>query len=435
MTRGGGGAMTPLEDRVRDAIRAKAAEVPTGAVPPLRLPPRRRSPFPLTYGGGERAAGPAARARAGRAWAGRAWAAPLAAAAGVAAALAVAFALAGAIHSGRPTNDQPAGLAALPRYYVALTITNGAPRLLSPQTKAVVRVTATGRALATVVAPKPYGTFVGVSAAADDRTFVLAARKLTPFALGHPGPATKFYLLRFDPGRGRPGAGATLTPLPIPAIPAGTAVSDFSLSPDGSRLAVVAGRWFLQKVSVYNLAAGTERTYRPAGVGNSRAVQITQNSLSWGADSRTLALVWGSWPSREGVRLLDTTRRGSGLLANSRVAVRWSRTRFWTQAQLTADGQSIIGNVNNPYQPGEQLAEFSAQTGKLVRVLNEVRDMASDVEQIHWMSPTGRVLIVTDAVRARHHSRALFADVDAGMLTGGHYTPLPWSENTFTAAW
>jgi hypothetical protein len=37
--------------------------------------------------------------------------------------------------------------------------------------------------------------------------------------------------------------------------------------------------------------------------------------------------------------------------------------------------------------------------------------------------------------RGRHHSNAHFADVDAGMLNGGHHTPLPWSENTFTAAW
>ena len=41
----------------------------------------------------------------------------------------------------------------------------------------------------------------------------------------------------------------------------------------------------------------------------------------------------------------------------------------------------------------------------------------------------------TDALRGRRHSNAHFADVDAGMLTGGHHTPLPWSENTFTAAW
>lgn len=78
--------------------------------------------------------------------------------------------------------------------------------------------------------------------------------------------------------------------------------------------------------------------------------------------------------------------------------------------------------------------QVSAQTGKIVRVLHVTRHMA-DVEQTHWMSPSGRVLIVTDALRARHHSSAPFTDVGAGMLTGGRYTPLPWSERTFTAAW
>ena len=105
MTRGGGGAMTPLEDRVRDAIRARAAEVPPDAVPPLRLPDR---------------------VRTGRAWAGRAWVAPLAAAVGVAAALAVVFALTGVLHSGRSASGHRSGLATLPRYYVGLTFTSGA---------------------------------------------------------------------------------------------------------------------------------------------------------------------------------------------------------------------------------------------------------------------------------------------------------------------
>ena len=442
--------MTPLEDRVRDAIRAKAAEVPPGSVPPLRLPARRRSPFSLTHGGRERPGGPAARARAGRAWA-----APLAAAAGVAAVLAVVFALTGVIHSGRSANGHPSGLAALPRYYVALTFTSDEPfggygQLSTPQTKAVIRATATGRALATVTPPWPYGTFAGVSAAAGDRTFVVAAQKLARIPLdGAPTvPATRFFLLRLGPGLGRPVGRVTLTPLPIPAIPAGTEVSDFALSPDGSRLAVVSGRsdrpgldaYDKLKLSVYNLYAGTERTYHPGSVGNTPGVPftwITQNSLSWGTDNRTLAFVYGAWRGQEGVRFLDTARPGSGLLANSRVAVPQSRTTWWTQVQLTADGQTIIGNVNNPDVNGsvERLVQVSARTGKIVRVLHVTRQMADDVVQVHWMSPSGRVLIVTDLLRARHHSTAQFADVDAGMLVDGRYTPLPWSENTLTAAW
>ena len=54
MTRSGGGPTTPLEDRVRDAIRAKAAEVPPDAVPPLLLPAGRRP-------GGSRPGGPGPR--------------------------------------------------------------------------------------------------------------------------------------------------------------------------------------------------------------------------------------------------------------------------------------------------------------------------------------------------------------------------------------
>jgi WD40-like Beta Propeller Repeat len=450
MTHGGGGAVTPLEDRVRDAIRAKAAEVPPGSVPPLRLPARRRSPFSFTHGGRERPGGPAARARAGRAWA-----APLAAAAGVAAALAVLFALTGVIHSGRSANGHPSGLAALPRYYVALTFTSDEPfggygELSTPQTRAVVRATATGRALATVTPPWPYGTFAGITAAAGDRTFVVAAQKLVRIPRDGPVtvPATKFFLLRLGPGLGRPVGRVTLTPLPIPAIPAGTEVGDFAISPDGSRLAVVSGRkerpklnvYDKQKLSVYNLHAGTERTYRSGSVGNAPGVPITwitQNSLSWGTDNRTLAFVYGAWNGREGVRFLDTDRPGSGLLANSRVAVPQSRTTTWAQVQLTADGQTIIGNVDNPYVNGslEHLVQVSAQTGKIVRVIHVTRGMADDVVQVHWMSPSGRVLIVTDLLRARHHSTAQYADVDAGMLVDGRYTPLPWSENTLTAAW
>jgi len=83
--------MTPLEDRLRTAVRAKASEVPPSAVPPLRLPPRR----------------PPGRRRRG-------WAAPIAAAVAVAAAIAALFAVAGAVHLGQPARPGPAGPAPAP---------------------------------------------------------------------------------------------------------------------------------------------------------------------------------------------------------------------------------------------------------------------------------------------------------------------------------
>jgi len=81
------------------------------------------------------------------------------------------------------------------------------------------------------------------------------------------------------------------------------------------------------------------------------------------------------------------------------------------------------------------LVEFSARTGKVTRVISEITHLWGDDEQVHWMSPDGQVLIVTDAVATHDHSRAAFADVDAGVLKDGHYLPLPWSDKTFTVAW
>lgn len=75
-----------------------------------------------------------------------------------------------------------------PEFYVALELIGDGqccrPGLPSaPLTEAVVRVTATGTALATIPPPRPYGTFIGVTAAADNRTFVLAAQKLARLPL------------------------------------------------------------------------------------------------------------------------------------------------------------------------------------------------------------------------------------------------------------
>ena len=72
---------------------------------------------------------------------------------------------------------------AIPEFYVALDLLDdgddsGPGQRFAPRTEAVVRGTATGNVLAAIAPPPPYGTFVGVTAAADHRTFVLAAQML-----------------------------------------------------------------------------------------------------------------------------------------------------------------------------------------------------------------------------------------------------------------
>ena len=246
----------------------------------------------------------------------------------MAAALAVVFALGGVIHPGRSAAGRPGGLAALPHYYVALAYTGseqccelGKP--YSPVTQAVVRVTTTGQAVATIKPPHPYGTFVAVSAAADDRTFVLAAQPRERLTLSGHLPVTKFFLLQISPGRHDPASRARLTPLPIPVVPSG--LSDFAVSPDGTRLAVVLGGVPGEgpDLDVVNLATGASRTWSAlSGIGNGKA--YNQESLSWGADNRTLAFLYAGGPGRGagGVRLLDTARPGGELLASSRLVDR-----------------------------------------------------------------------------------------------------------------
>lgn len=83
--------MTPLENDLRDAFRARASQVPPDAVPPLRLPVRGRGFLALAYGGGESKGGLASRS----------WLAPAACAVLVAAVAAGAVALSH-VMPGRP---------------------------------------------------------------------------------------------------------------------------------------------------------------------------------------------------------------------------------------------------------------------------------------------------------------------------------------------
>ena len=185
---------------------------------------------------------------------------------------------------------------AVPEFYVALEFTGDGrccrPGLPSaPLTEAVVRVTATGTALATISAPRPYGTFTGVTAAADNRTFVLAAQKLARLPLTT-WPATRFFLLRIDPASRTPDGRARLTPLPIPEQPPGRAVTGLALSPDAARLAATVGPFpEAAGLHVFILATGAGRRWDGPRVGPAFGPGAVHGCLSWAADGHTLALI------------------------------------------------------------------------------------------------------------------------------------------------
>jgi hypothetical protein len=420
--------MTGLENKLRAALRDTAGEIPADP-PPLRLPPARDP------------------ARAGRRrWIG--WAAPLAAAAVVLAVVAASLAV---VHGGSGrTTSKPAGRAAVPPYYVALTAPAYPDVYDGNAAAAEIRATATGAVLAKVVPPKPYVHFAGVTAAADHRTFVLVGEEKS-----HPqdlqsgeGPhryyqPSRFYLLHFDPGTGR----VSLRALPAAYIPANEEVHDMALSPDGTSLAAdidtqgIAGSHLV----MFDLATGTERAWsfktcascNPSGGGLGFG-GTNVDALSWTADGKHVAFVGpnrAGWPSHSTVRLLDVTLPGSDLLANSRPVAEpppgdQLNDVMWRGAIITPDGRTVViveelASDSAPIKVRDRLLKVSVATGR-VTVVNDLNILAGyQYEQVMYSNASGSVLVVSGVRKGK----------TAGILRGDRYTPIPWDRHIVTAIW
>jgi hypothetical protein len=432
--------MTPIEDRVRTAIHATAKEVPPGPPPPLTLPQRRtrRSRRPV--------------------W--RGWALiPLAV---VCLAVAVAVAALSLIPSPRsgfqpknaatpahqPTRSQTS-VAGVPTYYVALTSVNGRVPDVDPGPEtATIRATATGKVVATVALPHPYIAFTGVTAAADDRTFVLVA-------LGHrhddPGtdpanvlPPARFYVLHFDPASRTAVGRVRLQALPAAYVPPGSKVQSMALSPDGSLLAASIGPSTRSTLYVYNLVTGKQRAWSWSGCVRCPGTQLGggyvnlyPGVLSWAADRKTLALVFQySQQGSEGeVRLLDTGMPGKTILSDSRLAATWPSSDepvwgsdpYFHEVMITPDGRTLLAvrQVGPENDPAQQLITISTATGKITAGLNQPWMIGTKYEQVYWTSSSGRALLISGAQKGG----------GAGVLKDGRYTPIPWSSEIFAAAW
>jgi hypothetical protein len=389
--------------------------------------------------------------------------APLAAAAAVTAVVAASLAVTGGLSSGRPassgaqTGQPPAGrnhpgthatpqvlsaadraaLASVPQFYVAMT-----PGGMGRNNRAQVRATATGAVLATVAAPAPYNTFSWVTAAADDRTFVLAAQEWMPIPPGNAGSAiekkddatpTKFFVLHLS----YDGRTTRLSALPIPVQPGSVWVDGIALSPDGSKLAVVVnpnnGNEVNPAIAVYTMAAGAKKQWAwPGGafIGNNKP---WGSPLSWAADGRTLAFQITPANGVIEVRLLDTGAPGS--LMESRLAVEWTRggvtgahgqvitgsdrnpanSLSSYNTLITPDGTKIVCVTMGPSAGG--ITEFESATAQIASV---TYPQGTDVL---WTSASGSTLIVSNPATV-------------GVLTGGHFTPLPdASDADVMSAW
>lgn len=351
------------------------------------------------------------------------WLAPLAAAAAVVGVVVASVSLPGMIlrhHDAASTAASAGAFAKVPPFFVAVPENPG---------PALVGTTATGAVLGTVTPPRPYTVFQWVTGAADDRTFVLAAG-VTP----KPGTNAmdrgplKFYRLHLS----RSGHPGPLAALPIP--PTTGTIAGFSLSPDGSQLAVtlLPGKQAGARIQVFSLATGAEREWVWPGQGTVGEVTIDVDggSNSWEADNRTLLFqvttrIGNRMPGQ--LRLLDTAAPAGSLEAASTLIpvpsgdVGWQYTnakhRIIGIPLITADGSKLIAPFFHlfpkPRAFGFTITEFSVRTGKPVQVLYQRRTGHEENSTgVSWVNASGTAAIV---------SRGLVF----GVQTATSFTPLP----------
>jgi hypothetical protein len=442
--------MNVSPDQVRAATRSAAAVITPDKVPPLRLDE------PV------RGHGPARKPRP-------AWVTPLAAAAAIVV-VAVASATAGSMlaRSVPADSGNPAGLAqktpanpstapqgmteshsltGVPPYYVAVRNSS----------EADVRASATGATLATIPTSTP---FVAVTGAADDRTFVLDAQRqvMGPTVLWPEQP--KFSLLRLTAS----GSEKSFTPLALPALPRGVAVTGLALSPDGSKLAVEVdtGGWGdprLLEIRVYTLATGVYQTWStngstdpedPGGFTGSGVDGAA--TISWAANSPTIAFYWMNRAGTIGVRLLDTAASGDNLIADSRLAVIEATkasqsgpgqsgppdyvSQCVTDSIMSLDGSSIIcgyatdavGSAPNSSRTTTGFIRYSTKTGKAAQVygVSTFNGQADGDISVWWTSATGKTLIGGVLTPG---------GIRVGVISGQTFTPLPGAGGLGAVAW
>ena len=373
----------------------------------------------------------------------RRWLAPIAAAAVVIALIATAVAIAG-MQSPHHHATPSAALDKLPRYYMTMLLPPHAESNLD-WASVVVKNTRTGATLLTARPPAPYSSFAGVTGAADDRTFVLAAQA----PVGPPRDDrdnVKLFRAQLNPSKRT----LTMTPLPIPVFTAPTHVNGMALSANGSELAVAMETGKYQKmfvVSLYSLAGRVLRSWHSRGM-NTVSWWYSPESMSW-ARTGVLAINWTFYrldqplKSYSGVWLLNTGSPSGSLVAQSRRVVSERRSGYFpADGVLSANGETIVvpmvkqiigtrtlqGRKVETFSRKGEIQVVSAATGQPIRTLWPVdlggKDAPTGVvfgEVVMWTNASGGVIVVeAPLVRGRSDGQE-----GIGVLSGNRFTPIP----------
>jgi hypothetical protein len=408
--------MSDIEDQLRAELWAQSQRTQAEDLRDLQVPPRRRP------------------AGARRRW----WLAPAGAALAVAAVVGVVAGVRGS------SGQQPSPAAAegqRPPFYVTLPADGNAGH-----PDATIRATATGAILGRVSVP---GTHFGyVAAAADDRTFVLAAYRRPVGTSGNRHGSTEFYRLTLS-ASGRPEPLARL-PLTVQEGQWAYEPSSIALSADGATLALAVVPSVVAqqpggpsaRIEVVSLRTGRTRTWTARG-------ETAVESLSW-VRGGTLAFLVSGPPAPAAdyqLRFLDTARRAGRLAGASRPVTLRGTTGPLLSALVTGHGRIVVAWTRAAAPAGQVgdavLAEFSAQTGRRLRVLDTLpgRGAFESSAQVWSADPSGEHLLAsgntaTGQVTAGGVVRNLVVRGFLHRIDRGRVTALPDPGGlTLAAAW
>jgi hypothetical protein len=404
------------KDRVRTATEATAASV--RQIRPLTLPEHSAVSAELREHQGRTVRGTLRKFK-------DTWIIPLTAAAAVAA-LALALVTLRQPEAPSPASStggtsvaaDAAALAEIPRYYAIAT-----QGPVSHDEQAAIEVIVgdvrTGQTLATVALPAVSATAgvnsaVGVSAAGDDRTFVVGRRNSW-------GNIT-YFLVRIAPGTEHV---ATVEPLPILDVALGNLLG-FAVSPDGKDLAVLSVRGNGTTLRIYSVKSGATLRTWIASTWQYPGDGIQQTAVSWTADSRQVAfstVMTAGRNTSSGVleeRLIGATAP-SGDLATASKAV-FKAPGNCSSLLLTPDGGTVVCATatylpfhlvpfSSPPTPatgcggkyGPMFVAYSAVTGERLRVLSQYTGTCDDgVDTVLWSDNSARHVIGEQLVSQRN---------------------------------
>jgi hypothetical protein len=435
--------MTAIADRLTDALTAAAAIMPPDGAHALRSPVPGRLASPASR---------PVRRRMGRL---RAWLVPVGAAASVTAIILTAVTLAGhpgtvpapgtgpvqapasagsgitslaGVPSGPGTRTPP------PAFYVTI-VSMGISRDGRELVTAQVRRTSDGQVTGTVPA-LPAGWILGrsVSVTSDDRTFTVAAE--TPTVCPSSAPTrTRFYQFSVTSTGHVTGLRAVGNPV------TGEAVSEFTASPDGTKVAYaeqgcvapVSAASYAGVIHVMNVTSGAVRSWHNTVSAATPARVTTQiGALSWTANGRTVVADY-LWEPEEGspdlaVLGLDATSSGGSLQAHSHLLFSQgaSCTVCVYTALISSDGSTLTAVAETsvpplPSHPGNPwyrllVLQLSLATGQPSGILYRSAPSVG--------SYAGLVPVLSTDGQAQHW--ILWNDPEQfGWISGGKLVPLP----------